>query len=73
MTARSLTFTAAAIIAVLGIVWGVAILFGQKANDGLAIDNCLDGGGCWDERDQVCRKTESNAQALCDRSSEREL
>ena len=31
-------------------------------------DSCLDSGDCWDSIDKVCRKTEPNAQQLCDRS-----
>lgn len=31
-------------------------------------DRCLDSGGCWDKVDNVCRKDEPDAQALCDRS-----
>jgi hypothetical protein len=31
------------------------------------LDSCLDSGGCWDSLDKVCRKTEANAQELCDR------
>jgi hypothetical protein len=31
-------------------------------------DSCLDGGGCWDSIDKVCRDSEFNAQELCDRS-----
>ena len=31
------------------------------------IDRCLDGGGCWDYQDRICRKNEINAQELCDR------
>jgi hypothetical protein len=32
------------------------------------VDFCLDGGGCWDRTDGLCRKDEVNAQELCDRS-----
>ena len=31
------------------------------------VDSCLDGGGCWDEVDEMCRKAEPNAQILCNR------
>lgn len=31
-------------------------------------DACLDDGGCWDSVDNMCRKNEPNAQALCNRS-----
>ncbi len=34
------------------------------------IDSCLDSGGCWDSIDKLCRKTEANAQELCDRSKQ---
>lgn len=30
-------------------------------------DACLDGGGCWDSVDNMCRKDEPNAQELCNR------
>ncbi len=33
-----------------------------------SIDRCLDGGGCWDYQDRICRKNEMNAQELCDRA-----
>lgn len=33
------------------------------------IDSCLDLGGCWDYADEVCRRTEANAQDLCDRAN----
>lgn len=34
----------------------------------MAIDRCLDNGGCWDYRELQCRSQEANAQELCDRS-----
>ncbi len=37
--------------------------------DFLAIDGCLDEGGCWDYQNRVCRNEESNAQELCDRAN----
>ena len=37
--------------------------------DYMTIDKCLDNGGCWDKVDKVCRKTESNAQELCNRDN----
>jgi hypothetical protein len=33
------------------------------------VDSCLDSGGCWDKVDKVCRKSEPNAQELCDRKT----
>lgn len=33
------------------------------------VDSCLDSGGCWDKVDNVCRKSEPNAQELCDRKT----
>ncbi|MCM2281420.1 MAG: S41 family peptidase [Bdellovibrionaceae bacterium] len=33
------------------------------------VDSCLDSGGCWDKVDNVCRKSEPNAQELCDRKN----
>lgn len=33
----------------------------------LRIDRCIDSGGCWDGIDKTCRKSELNAQGLCDR------
>ncbi|MDD9820512.1 MAG: hypothetical protein OXR07_06500 [Nitrospira sp.] len=37
----------------------------------IRVDYCLDGGGCWDEVDNVCRMEEINAQELCDRAPEK--
>ena len=37
----------------------------------LAIERCLDGGGCWDDVADLCRKYEVDAQALCDRGNPR--
>jgi len=34
----------------------------------IEIDSCLDRGGCWDYRYNICRKEEPDAQALCDTS-----
>lgn len=34
-----------------------------------SVDRCLDGGGCWDYQDKICRKNEMNSQELCDRTN----
>jgi hypothetical protein len=49
---------------------GLALVIGISMIIGLILgpeDSCLDSGGCWDSTDKVCRKTEPDAQALCDR------
>jgi len=45
----------------------VLILLSQLAGC-IEKDMCLDGGGCWDSIDKICRKSEANAQELCDRA-----
>lgn len=30
-------------------------------------DRCVDGGGCWDKIDRICRKHEPDARDLCQR------
>jgi hypothetical protein len=35
----------------------------------LAIGECVEGSGCWDYVENVCRQYEPNAQALCDRGN----
>lgn len=39
--------------------------------DYFVVDSCLDQGGCWDDVDEVCRKTEPDAQKLCYRVNKR--
>lgn len=46
---------------IIGILITIGFILGPE-------DSCLDSGGCWDSTDKVCRKTELNAQELCDRS-----
>lgn len=53
------------------LIFGVMFLaiFIWAMNSGWVwVDSCLDMGGCWDQIDHICRRDESNAQALCDRS-----
>lgn len=42
-------------------------MFGEDPKTFWAIDGCLDGGGCWDYVDSICRKEEPNANELCAR------
>lgn len=59
-------FTKKALIIALGfLATGSAayFLFGL-----IRTDACLDQGGCWDDFAGLCRVSEPNAQALCDRS-----
>lgn len=49
---------------VLWLSWDRDPMYFQK-------DGCMDHGGCWDAADQICRRDEPNAQALCDRSKPR--
>lgn len=50
-----------------GIYYGVLFFVHKKDPNFMAIDTCMDHGGCWDSVENVCRKDESNAQELCDR------
>lgn len=61
----------AAVLFILIVVAAIltVIVFGGTVREFFAQDSCQDLGGCWDEIDKVCRKTEENAQALCRRSS----
>jgi hypothetical protein len=38
-------------------------------SDFMKADGCLDSGGCWDYKDNICRKEEPDAQKLCDRAN----
>ncbi len=56
--------------ALAGYLW--LLFVAQDFNtDFLAIDGCLDGGGCSDDVVGLCRKHEVDAQALCDRGNPR--
>ena len=61
---RILKWAAIGIVLFLVAVYVIDIFLGPE-------DSCLDSGGCWDAVDNVCRKSEPNAQELCDRSKPR--
>lgn len=48
----------------------MALAFGWFFKDLMVKDYCLGRHGCWDEVDNICRKTEPNAQQLCARREE---
>lgn len=53
-----------AIFSILAVSTLIAVGIWMKGN--LAVDRCLDSGGCWDEMGKTCRKDEPNAQEPCD-------
>ena len=53
---------------VVALVVGIlAVLAGYGIRQFMITDSCMDGGGCWDATDGVCRVDEINAQELCNR------
>lgn len=55
------------LVAAIGVGFLILILY-PSTSSFPQVDRCLDGGGCWDYKVQVCRKDEVNAQELCDAS-----
>lgn len=61
-----LLVTTPVLILILGYFALLFVLNGFDPNF-LEMDRCMDGGGCWDSVNEVCRGKEINAQELCDR------
>jgi hypothetical protein len=59
---------AAALILVVVMMGAPFIFLLEALRD--PVGPCLDGGGCWDAVDQVCRQGGAGAQGLCDRNPE---
>lgn len=57
------------IMKIIGAILGILLIGGGLVyfftGDG-TIDSCLDMGGCWDPKAQMCRKDEPDAQELCE-------